>query len=288
MAIPGVSQRASVYLGTIHDAAIKTLIWCLEYQFDHVPIDRPAILKRLYQLFTCLMDRNVLTWQFFASRFETLVNEIQSADVGGVGRIYSGGGPRNNDSSGAAGAGSSSGGSGSGGSAPGGGGVQRGYSQDPLQIVAAKRNSQMKSAESARGVRSLSASLKYPYKRTISAPAGMGLSAKTTNPHSNNSGVSSTAPCHRQQSVPLLRGKISKDSGPGTSGASMGSSALLSKQGSNVATVFEEMEYANVASKTVDLDEVDKESIHLLVFLFMQVRTCVYFGFWDHWQNLYL
>ena len=130
----------------------------------------------------------------------------------------------------------------------------------------------MKSAESARGVRSLSASLKYPYKRTISAPAGMGLSAKTTNPHSSG-GVSSTAPCHRQQSVPLLRGKISKDSGPGTSGASMGSSALLSKQGSNVATVFEEMEYANVASKTVDLDEVDKESIHLLVFLFMQVRS---------------
>ena len=29
---PHVSQRASVYLGTIHDAAIKTLIWCLEYQ----------------------------------------------------------------------------------------------------------------------------------------------------------------------------------------------------------------------------------------------------------------
>ena len=69
----------------------------------------------------------------------------------------------------------------------------------------------------------------------------------------------------------------------------MGSSALLSKQGSNVATVFEEMEYANVASKTVDLDEVDKESIHLLVFLFMQVlRTCIYFGFWDHWPNLCL
>ena len=30
------------------------------------------------------------------------------------------------------------------------------------------------------------------------------------------------------------------------------------------------MEYVNVAAKTVDLDEVDKESIHLLVFLFMQ------------------
>ena len=36
---------------------------CLEFQFDSVPIDRPAILKRLYHLYNCLADRSVLTWQ---------------------------------------------------------------------------------------------------------------------------------------------------------------------------------------------------------------------------------
>ena len=42
-------------------------------------------------------------------------------------------------------------------------------------------------------VRSLSANLKFPYKRTVSAPGGMGLSAKTSNvsaPSNINSNLS--------------------------------------------------------------------------------------------------
>ncbi len=35
-----VSQKAVLCLGTIHDMAIATLIWCLEYQFDIMPVDR--------------------------------------------------------------------------------------------------------------------------------------------------------------------------------------------------------------------------------------------------------
>ena len=52
--------------------------------------------------------------------------------------------------------------------------------------------------------------------------------------------------------------------------------ALNFSVGSNVATMIDEMEYTgcNVAAKSVDLDEVDKESIHLLVFLFMQFLSC--------------
>ena len=40
--------------------------------------------------------------------------------------------------------------------------------------------------------------------------------------------------------------------------------------------MIDDMEYTgcNVAAKSVDLDEVDKESIHLLVFLFMQFLSC--------------
>ena len=80
---------------------------CLEFQFDSVPIDRPAILKRLYHLFNVLIDRHVLTWQvcditfmkykwfytlvklyvvisklffqFFSSRFDTIISEIQNS-----------------------------------------------------------------------------------------------------------------------------------------------------------------------------------------------------------------
>ncbi len=40
-----VSQRATLYLGTIHDRAIQSLIYCLECQFSSLPEDRPAILK---------------------------------------------------------------------------------------------------------------------------------------------------------------------------------------------------------------------------------------------------
>ena len=39
----------------------------------------------------------------------------------------------------------------------------------------------------ASGVRSLSANLKYPYKRTISAPGGMGLSQKGVHSHPRGS-----------------------------------------------------------------------------------------------------
>ena len=88
------------------------------------------------------------------------------------------------------------------------------------------------------GVRSLSANLRYPYKRTISAPAGMGLTQKsshsrgtlekemsTTSGPIGPSGISTggqntPSTCHRQQSAPILKGKMSKES-----------SHVLSKQG---------------------------------------------------------
>ena len=43
-----------------------------------------------------------------------------------------------------------------------------------------------------------------------------------------------------------------------------------SLQISNVATVLEDLEFINVAGKTLDMDEIDRESLHLLIFLFMQ------------------
>ena len=41
------------------------------------PKELLQILKNLFQLFNTLVDRNVLTWEFFANRFESIINEIQ-------------------------------------------------------------------------------------------------------------------------------------------------------------------------------------------------------------------
>ena len=52
----------------------------LTVQFDEFPIDRPVILKRLYQLFNCLADRRVLDFRFFAGRFDAIVAELKESD----------------------------------------------------------------------------------------------------------------------------------------------------------------------------------------------------------------
>lgn len=91
-----VAQRATLYLGTIHDTAIRvsfkmialmtnhhhcfpfqSLLYCLESQFDMFIVDRPVVLQSVYQLLNSLSDRKILTWDFFLSRFDTLFIEAQ-------------------------------------------------------------------------------------------------------------------------------------------------------------------------------------------------------------------
>ncbi|XP_031621809.1 protein unc-79 homolog isoform X2 [Contarinia nasturtii] len=72
-----VAQRATLYLGTIHDSAINSLLFCLESQFDLFIVDRPVVLQSLYQLHNSLSDRRVLGWDFFLNRFDTLFVEAQ-------------------------------------------------------------------------------------------------------------------------------------------------------------------------------------------------------------------
>ncbi|KAI5736841.1 hypothetical protein M8J76_007669 [Diaphorina citri] len=83
---PYVAQRATLYLGTIHDTALKSLVMCLESQFDNVIIDRPMVLQSLYQLHNALSDRKIISWEFFLNRFDTLfleaqINADRSADI---------------------------------------------------------------------------------------------------------------------------------------------------------------------------------------------------------------
>lgn len=72
-----VAQRSTLYLGTIHDKAVKSLLFCLESQFDLFIVDRPVVLQSLYQLHNSLSDRHVLSWDFFLNRFDTLFVEAQ-------------------------------------------------------------------------------------------------------------------------------------------------------------------------------------------------------------------
>lgn len=72
-----VAQRATLYIGTIHDKAITSLLFCLESQFDLFIVDRPVVLQSLYQLHNSLSDRRVLGWDFFLNRFDTLFVEAQ-------------------------------------------------------------------------------------------------------------------------------------------------------------------------------------------------------------------
>lgn len=72
-----VAQRATLYLGTIHDNAVQSLLYCLESQFDLFIVDRPVVLQSVYQLHNSLSDRKVLTWDFFLNRFDSLFVEAQ-------------------------------------------------------------------------------------------------------------------------------------------------------------------------------------------------------------------
>ncbi|XP_036229384.2 protein unc-79 homolog isoform X1 [Bactrocera oleae] len=72
-----VAQRATLYIGTIHDTAIRSLLFCLESQFDLFIVDRPVVLQSVYQLHNSLSDRKILTWEFFLNRFDTLFVEAQ-------------------------------------------------------------------------------------------------------------------------------------------------------------------------------------------------------------------
>lgn len=50
---------------------------CLESQFDSCILDRPLIINRINLLATVVSKGNILSWDFFIQRFETLALEAQ-------------------------------------------------------------------------------------------------------------------------------------------------------------------------------------------------------------------
>ncbi|CAK1545778.1 unnamed protein product [Leptosia nina] len=260
-----VAQRATLYIGTIHDNAIELLLYCLETQFDLVIVDRPMILQSIYQLHNTLSDRRILTWEFFLNRFEALfleaqINSNKSVDFSNLRELVS----SSTSSEWFLYK------------------VRRAH--DALSAAARSPHSTAHGHAPAHGhARSLSASFgaKWPYKRTISAPA-----AVPPQPAEREKIYS------RQYSAPLLKRKTSRfglgqllptpqqrvEDRNCNCDCFLNQNpkpliALVTRPSERINSVSGRSteETANtVMPKTVDLEEADKETTNLLVFLLMQ------------------
>ncbi|XGW22675.1 hypothetical protein V3C99_005131 [Haemonchus contortus] len=74
---PTVAQRAIIALRALPSQTLKMMCFCFESQFDSCIADRPIIINTIRLLTTQLPDENILTFDFFIQRFETLVLESQ-------------------------------------------------------------------------------------------------------------------------------------------------------------------------------------------------------------------
>ncbi|XP_045481676.1 protein unc-79 homolog isoform X1 [Harmonia axyridis] len=219
-----VAQRATLYLGTIHDSAITSLIMCLETQFDTVIIDRPMVLQSLYQLHNSISERKILTWEFFLNRFDTLFLEAQvnlekSGDISYLRDL------RNSDINSEA---------------------------FIRKLHRAHEALSQSDGSAASSVKTLSASFgtKWPYKRTMSAPASIIT-------RQENKVVSEMKEkiYNRQYSAPILKRKSSRFGLDGH----MHSLNIVDDQ--NILVFLQ---------RVIDFEEADRETMHLLVFLLMQ------------------
>ncbi|XP_026830601.1 protein unc-79 homolog, partial [Ooceraea biroi] len=231
-----VAQRATLYLGTVHDTAIRSLILCLETQFDSVIVDRPMVLQSLYQLHNSLSDRRILTWEFFLNRFDTLFLEAQinlekSGDVAYLRDL------KNTDLN---------------------------SEVFMKKLHRAQEALSQSDGSGASSVKTLSASFgtKWPYKRTMSAPASM-IPRQDTKQEKEK--VYS-----RQYSAPILKRKSSRFGLGQLLGSTPPNNSIPDGHIHSLNMVDEASTLPAYTHKIVDLEEADKETMHLLVFLLMQ------------------
>ncbi|KAG4066741.1 hypothetical protein HA402_012808 [Bradysia odoriphaga] len=224
-----VAQRSTLYLGTIHDKAITSLLFCLESQFDLFIVDRPVVLQSLYQLHNSLSDRRVLGWDFFLNRFDTLFVEAQ-INLEKTGDITYPKDLRNSENG----------------------------SEILSNKISKAREALSQSDTTCSMAKTLSASFgpKWPYKRTMSAPANIIPR--------QDSKLEKEKVYSRQISAPILKRKSSRFGlGQFLSSGTNNSSNMQSFGG-------DETNLAACLHRIIDLEEADKETIHLLVFLLMQ------------------
>ncbi|XP_073838651.1 UNC-79 domain-containing protein isoform X11 [Musca autumnalis] len=221
-----VAQRATLYIGTIHDTAIRSLLFCLESQFDLFIVDRPVVLQSVYQLHNSLSDRRVLTWEFFLNRFDTLFVEAQITleKCGDISYLRD---LRNSEN---------------------------GSEALSSKILKAREALSQNDSAHVGMAKTLSASFgtKWPYKRTMSAPASMI-------PRQDSKFVPDKEKIYsRQISAPILKRKTSRFGLDGH---------IHSLSGMNDDALV------GLLSRITELEESDRETIHLLVFLLMQFMS---------------
>ena len=141
-----------------------------------MPEDRPIILKNLYQLFNTLLDRHILTWEFFANRFESIIHEIQET------KLEDSGIPEPTPNANHA--------------------MPNGIKENTAKP---EKNERTRPRSGTDSIRSLVQNTPHPYKRTYSAPAGMVLNAKNKIIEEEKSND-----YKRQQSAPPLRKRASR------------------------------------------------------------------------------
>uniref|UniRef100_A0A0K8VUE1 Protein unc-79 n=1 Tax=Bactrocera latifrons TaxID=174628 RepID=A0A0K8VUE1_BACLA len=220
-----VAQRATLYIGTIHDTAIRSLLFCLESQFDLFIVDRPVVLQSVYQLHNSLSDRKILNWEFFLNRFDTLFVEAQInlEKCGGISYLRD---LRNSENG----------------------------SEALSSKILKAREALSQSDTSGSMAKTLSASFgtKWPYKRTMSAPASMI-------PRQDSKFMPEKEKIYsRQISAPILKRKTSRFGLDGH---------IHSLGGINDDNLI------GLLSRITELEESDRETIHLLVFLLMQFMS---------------
>uniref|UniRef100_A0AAR5PWG4 Protein unc-79 homolog n=1 Tax=Dendroctonus ponderosae TaxID=77166 RepID=A0AAR5PWG4_DENPD len=233
-----VAQRATLYLGTIHDFAIRALIMCLESQFDSVILDRPMVLQSIYQLHNSLSERKILCWEFFLSRFDTLFIEAQIAleKTGDITYIRD---LKNTD-------------------------VNSDIFIRKLHR-AHDALSGLNEGSIASSIKTLSASFgtKWPYKRTMSAPASIIRHQESKSvyiPETKEKVYS------RQYSAPILKRKSSRFG----LGQFLSSSNSIPDGHMHSLNVVDDQNLTTFLQRIIELEEADKETMHLLIFLLMQ------------------
>ncbi|KAG1659999.1 Protein unc-79 [Nymphon striatum] len=226
-----VSQKTLLYIETIKTSSIKLLCGTLEAQFDTVIVDRPMILQTIYQLYNNLTTVKFLTWDFFLGRFDALFLEAQiklerSGDI-----AY----PRD----------------------------LKNTSMTSELFIRKLQRAQEALSTVTDSHRSLISSFgtKWPYKRALSAPAGMILkSDKIEKAEKDKEKVYS-----RQCSAPLLKRKSSRFSG------GFHFPNHLFPDGNIKEQKEDDMLFLFLIPKIMEMEDSDKETMHLLIFLLMQV-----------------
>ncbi|CAH1792396.1 unnamed protein product [Owenia fusiformis] len=233
---PSVVTRTRLYIETIKSSSVKCICQCLEFQFDSVIDDRTMILQRMYQFSTILKDQPILTWDFFLNRFDTLSLEAQ-LDLESSGDIAF-----------------------------------------PTDLKSSNRESEhfLRKINRARfalartdSVRSVCGSIygKPPYRRAASVPLHL----------INRTALPKEKPYTRQQSAPQFTiggSTVWRRPSAARCGTSMFSNYIF-PGGHLREFTDEESNFAALLQRAMDLEGVDRETVHHLVTLLLKFMVNV-------------